>query len=84
MQSYLPDVVGTIGVALILIAYVLLQIGRLRSDAAMYSLLNAVGAILILVSLAYEFNFAAFLMEFAWLLVSLYGLGKFFVARRGN
>ena len=84
MKSYLPDVVGTIGVAVILLAYVLLQIERLRSDAAAYSLLNAVGAILILVSLAYEFNFAAFLMEFSWLLVSLYGLGKFFAARRGD
>ncbi len=84
MKNHWPDVVGTIGVALILIAYVLLQIERLRSDAAAYSLLNAVGAILILVSLAYEFNFAAFLMEFAWLLVSLYGLGKFFVSRRGD
>lgn len=75
------DIVGTLGVAIILAAYVLLQIERLRSDAVMYSLMNAVGAVLILVSLGYDFNFPAFLMEFFWLVVSLFGLGKYFLRR---
>lgn len=73
------DIIGTLGVAIILVAYVLLQIERLRSDAVLYSVMNAVGAVLILVSLWYEFNFASFLMEFFWLVVSLFGIGKYFV-----
>ena len=73
------DIVGTLGVAIILVAYVLLQIERMRSDAALFSLMNAVGAVMILVSLWYEFNFASFLMEFFWLVVSLFGIGKYFL-----
>ena len=76
------DILGTLGVAIILIAYILLQIERMRSDGAAFSLMNAIGAAMILVSLCYQFNFAAFLMEFFWLLVSLFGIGKYFVANR--
>ena len=72
------DILGTVGVALIILTYVLLQIGRLRSDQLLYSLLNAVGASLILVSLYFNFNFPAFIVEFFWLLISLFGIGKYF------
>ncbi|MFN0276976.1 MAG: hypothetical protein ACKVRN_00075 [Pyrinomonadaceae bacterium] len=71
------DILGTLGVAIILVAYVLLQIGRLRSEHPAFSLMNAVGAAMILVSLYFQFNFASFLMEFFWLVVSLYGVGKY-------
>jgi hypothetical protein len=78
------DIIGTLGVALIVVAYVLLQVERLRSDQLSYSLLNAVGAAMILVSLYYKFNFAAFLMELTWLLVSLFGVVKFLLLRRAG
>lgn len=76
MSLHWPDTVGLLGVALILLAYFLLQIGRLRGDALSHQLLNAAGAILILVSLLYEFNLSAFLMEFAWLVLSIYGMAR--------
>lgn len=75
------DIAGTLGVALIIITYVLLQIGRVRSEQLVYSVLNAVGASLILTSLYYSFNFPAFIVEFFWLLISLFGIGKYFVKR---
>jgi hypothetical protein len=68
------DVLGLVGVAAILVAYALLQTGRLRAEAVAYSALNAVGAALVLVSLRYAFNLAAAVVEGAWLLISLYGL----------
>ena len=71
------DVVGTLGVAIIILTYVLLQIERVRSDQLIYSLLNAAGAALILVSLYFDFNFPSFVVEFFWLLISLFGIGKF-------
>ena len=37
-------------------------------------LMNAVGALFVLVSLLYAFNLSAFLMELAWLIVSVYGI----------
>lgn len=73
------DILGTLGVAIILVAYVLLQTERLRSGHPAFSLMNALGAAMILVSLYYDFNFASFLMEFFWLVVSLFGIAKYFV-----
>jgi hypothetical protein len=68
------DIAGLVGVVLIVIAYLLLQLGKLRSTAASYSLLNALGAALVMVSLYFAFNLSAFLMEAFWFLISLFGL----------
>jgi hypothetical protein len=75
------DILGTLGVAIIILTYVLLQIERVRSDQLIYSLLNAVGAALILVSLYFDYNFPSVVVEFFWLLISLFGIGKYFVRR---
>ena len=75
------DILGTLGVGVIILAYILLQVGRLRSEQLMYSLMNAVGAMLILVSLYYSFNFPSFVVEFFWLLISLFGIGKYLVRK---
>ena len=72
------DILGTLGVAVIILTYILLQLGRIRSEQLTYSLLNAVGASLILVSLCFSFNFPSFIVEFFWLLISLFGIGKYF------
>lgn len=75
------DILGTVGVAVIIFAYALLQTERLRSDELRYSLLNAIGASLIIISLYFNFNFPAFVVEFFWLLISLFGIGKYLFKR---
>ena len=72
------DIIGTLGVAIIILTYVLLQIERVRSDQLIYSLLNAIGAAFILVSLYFEFNLPSVVVEVFWLLISLFGIGKYF------
>ncbi len=72
-----PNILGTIGVAIIIVTYILLQLEKIRSDNLVYSLLNAIGASLIIVSLYFDFNFPAFIVEFFWLLISLFGIGKY-------
>ena len=79
MQYAWYDVIGTIGVGLIILTYVALQLEKIRSAALAYSLLNAIGASLILISLHYSFNFAAFVVEFFWALISIYGVVKYFL-----
>jgi len=74
------DVIGVIGVLLYLVTYLLLQIERLRFDDYSYLTLNALAAILIIVSLIEEFNLPAFLIEVAWVSISLMGI----VRRRQN
>ena len=68
------DLIGNIGVILVLAAYLLLQLERLSATRPPYLVANGLGALLILISLVNEFNLSAFLIEAAWLLISAYGL----------
>ncbi len=74
---YWHDWAGYVGVALVLLAYLLLQAHKLHGNGLAYQLLNLVGAAGVLVSLLFgSFNLSAFLMEAAWLLISLYGIAQ--------
>ncbi len=79
MQFMWSDIFGSIGVAIIILTYVLLQTERIRSESLLYSVLNGLGAGLIVFSLLYSFNFSAFVVESLWVLISLYGIGKYFL-----
>ena len=70
----LPDLAGIAGALLIVGAYFLLQTGQLDARSVAFSLVNGLGAAGILFSLMFEFNLAAFAIEFFWLLISAYGL----------
>jgi paired small multidrug resistance pump len=80
MEFY--DILGTAGVGFIVVMYIMLQTGRIDPGRMAFSLFNAVGSVLILISLGYEFNFSAVLIEGIWLLVSLYGLWRAWQKRR--
>lgn len=78
-MSYGPlDLIGNIGVVVLVITYGALQLNKLSSDGLAYSLLNAAGASLIVVSLIYDFNLSALLMEVFWVLISLLGIYRYF------
>ena len=70
------DVIGLFGVALILAAYFALQTGRADARDWRFSAANALGAALILVSLAFAFNLASAVIETAWLAISGLGLWR--------
>ena len=70
---HVHEVVGVIGVAILLITYLLLQIDRIAAQSMTYSLLNAAGSGLILVSLTVDFNLAAFAIEVCWFVISCVG-----------
>ena len=76
------DIVGTVGVVVILVAYFLLQIGRIRISGVAYSLANLVGAAFITVSLVFEFNFSAFLIEICWMIISVVGIWRHIQSKR--
>jgi hypothetical protein len=84
MNFHLFDLVGLIGVLLILIAYLLLQLEKLPSSSPKYSLLNATGALLIMASLIFAFNLSAFIVEVFWFLISLVGLWRSLGARKDS
>ncbi|MBN2348527.1 MAG: hypothetical protein JXJ22_06815 [Bacteroidales bacterium] len=71
------DIMGNLGVLFIVATYLLLQINKISGKDLMFSLLNALGAVLILISLFVNFNLSAFLIEIFWLLISIYGIIKY-------
>jgi len=78
MSYGLLDLVGNVGVVVLMITYLMLQLGKLRSDGLAYSLLNAMGASFIVVSLLVNFNLSALLMEVFWVLISFLGIYRYF------
>lgn len=72
----LYDILGIGGVAIILMAYLFLQLEKLSVKDWRYSAANGLGALLILISLFFSFNLASFIIEIAWLLISVFGLFK--------
>ena len=78
MKYGLLDLVGNIGVVVLMIAYLMLQLNKLSSNSLAYSLLNAIGASLIIASLRYDFNLSAMVMEVFWVLISFVGIYRYF------
>lgn len=78
MKYGLLDLIGNIGVLVLMIAYLMLQLNKLRSDGLAYSLSNAIGASLIVLSLLVNFNLSAFIMEVFWVLISMLGIYRYF------
>ena len=72
------DLIGNIGVVVLMITYLMLQLNKLSSSGLAYSVLNAVGAGLIVISLLYDFNLSALLMEVFWVLISFVGIYRYF------
>ncbi|MDF3981403.1 hypothetical protein P3W24_05400 [Luteibacter sp. PPL201] len=77
------DWAGLIGVALVLVAFFLLQAHKLSGQGYAYQVMNLVGAFGILLSLVFGmFNLSAFLQEMAWFLISVYGIARGVKTRR--
>ena len=76
------DIVGSIGVVTLLLTYLLLQLNYVSARSLRYSLFNALGAGMILVSLSYNFNLSAFLIEASWLVISCIGAAVTIVETR--
>ena len=72
----LSDFVGICGTILLILAYFLLQHGRVKSNDALYLYMNLSAAILILFSLCFTFNLASFVIEVFWIGISFYGIWK--------
>lgn len=84
MNNLMVDIIGIIGVAIVVVTYFLLQSEKIDSKSFLYSFLNAFGSLLIMYSLLYNWNLASFIIEIFWILISLYGLKKWYRNKRQN
>jgi len=74
----ITDIIGLIGVALLIVTYALLQIDKIDPKGFWYSFNNLLVAILVTVSLIYTPNIASIVIEVFWFLISLYGVIMYF------
>ncbi len=70
------DWVGLVGTLMVLVAYFLLQAGRLHGTGMLYQLLNLFGAAGVLASLYGKFNVSVMLLMTVWILITAYGLAR--------
>ena len=84
MDYPLHNVIGNLGVIMIVGSYFLAQTGRMAGTGLGYTSLNALGAAFILVSLYFDFNLSAFIIEVCWILISMVGMARYFMHRRRN
>ena len=77
-QISIHDMIGTIGVIMVLIVHLLLQIEKIHSSSLMYSIANLIGGILVILSLMNTWNLSSFIIEVAWCLISIYGIYRYY------
>src|SRR5260370_34080744 len=70
------DIVGFAGAAGFVAAYFANQQRWLRSEEWRYPFANLIGAVLILVSLVFEWNFASVVIEVFCVIISVYSLAQ--------
>ena len=77
----LYDVAGLIGSAIVIIAYFATQAGWFSANDPRFAWANLIGAALIIMSLTMAWNLAAFVMEIFWILISIFGLVRYYAHR---
>lgn len=84
MATEIANIVGMLGVVLLLLAYFLLQSGRMISVDLGYSILNLIGSLMILYSLFFAWNWPAAAIESAWAIISVLGIWRTLRIKRIN
>ena len=82
MIALLFDIVGMTGTFIVVGAFFMLQLGKATPTGLLYNMMNLSGAILLLISLCYNFNLASFVIEIFWIAASLIGLYKYLKAKQ--
>ena len=75
------DIAGLIGSAIVIVAYFATQAGWFAANDPRFAWANLAGAALIILSLTMDWNLAAFVMEVFWILISVYGLARYYAKR---
>ncbi len=68
------DILGNLGVSFIVGTYILLQMERMSSAGFTYSILNALGAFFVIISLLHNFNLSGIIVQSFWAGISVLGI----------
>ncbi len=76
------ELTGVAGFLFYMLAYALLQMGKITGQGYSYTLMNMLAAILVLISLLHQFNLASLLIQVSWILISLAGLYRLWLTKK--
>ncbi|HVV07049.1 MAG TPA: hypothetical protein VHC96_22630 [Puia sp.] len=74
MNISFPSLLGWIGTASYLVAYLLLSMGRLRADKKLYHLLNILGAIGLTYNAVALHDFPNVVVNIAWAAIAVWAI----------
>ncbi len=80
-QALLFHIVGILGFIVYMLAYALLQIGKIDGQGVTYVSLNFLAALLVLISLLNQFNMASMLIQVAWIIISITGFLRIYLSQ---
>ena len=78
MKFSLGEILGSVGVALLLLAFLMNLLKKWSQDSLTYILMNTIGAGLACASSVLIHFFPFIILEGTWMLVSLFALAKYF------
>ena len=84
MPVLLTDLIGFAGAAVMVTVYFANQQRWLSSEDWRYPAANLAGAVLILFSLLFTWNFPSVVIEVFWALISIWGLARALTERRAR
>ncbi len=68
------DYVGSFGTLMVVLAYFLTQLRIMSATDFAFPVINLIGSVLIGASLYVNFNLASALIEFFWIIISIFGI----------
>lgn len=81
-MAILVDVLGWVGTVLLVAAYALLTLRRIRVEGLAYQLMNLVGGVLLLINTAYHGAWPSAGLNLVWFFIGLVGVAQFVIGRR--
>jgi hypothetical protein len=73
---FVVNLIGWLGSAAVIVAYVLVSTNRLRGDAVVYQLLNLVGGIFLALNTAYLGAYPSAIVNLMWIGIALFALAR--------
>jgi hypothetical protein len=75
-MTIIPNIINSLGVSLILLAFILLTLGKVKQQQKIYNLLNLLGAGLACYGAILIDAIPFVILEAIWCVVAIYGLVK--------
>lgn len=69
----LYQIIGFFGMIFVVVAYLFLQMNKLKNDDYAFLYMNLIGSILLIISLFKHLNLGSMIIEIFWLIITIYG-----------